>query len=67
MVRKHQRNEKKFGVLKQSTKRKIRATKLRRNNDEVFVVKLEPDFDHFEKSSEKTIDFSTLSENRGSS
>ena len=64
MVRKHQRNEKKFGVLKQSTKRKIRATK-RRNNDEVFVVKLEPDFDHFKKSSEN-INFSTLSENRGS-
>ena len=64
MVRKHQRNEKKFGVLKQSTKRKIRATK-RRNNDEVFVVKLEPDFDHSEKSSEN-INFSILSENRGS-
>ena len=67
---KGQRNRSKFGVLKKTTKRKIRETKRRRlaeKNDQVFVIKIESEYDNFEQSNETTIDFSDLIENQGSS
>ena len=68
MVRKHQRNEKKFGVLKQSTKRKMREgylKHLKRKHDGVFVIKVESEFDNCQKSNDNTIDFSDLIGNQG--
>ena len=38
---------------------------LKRKNDEVFVVKVESEFDNFKKSNDNTIDFSDLIENQG--